>query len=145
MRTFAGASLVLFSLTLAGAADAGAISAVGAVKALDHVDQLRGVVGRADFDEGPTAGPVPRRVYADRGLSWQSGPLGAILPGCTSGGTAYPPDYGTFAYFPAPIAGGAAHSGQSSMYGGVATFSVPVTQVGLTASTNGTQYLTAWA
>ena len=80
MRTFAGASLVLFSLTLAGAADAGAISAVGAVKALDHVDQLRGVVGRADFDEGPTAGPVPRRVYADRGLSWQSGPLGAILP-----------------------------------------------------------------
>jgi MYXO-CTERM domain-containing protein len=58
---------------------------------------------------------------------------------------AWQPNYwSTPNYWPPPIAGGGTHTGQGSMFAGVATFSVTVTQVGLTASQNGTQYLTVW-
>lgn len=145
MRVLVGALLVVcFSCSLLGVANAGTLTAAGAVKALDDRAQIRGVVGTANFDEGPTTGLLPTGTYADRGLTWRTGPLRTILPGCVNDGTAHPPSYGTFAYFPDPIAGGGMHNGQSILYGGVVTFSVPVTQVGLTASTNGTQHLTAW-
>jgi hypothetical protein len=134
----------LFFFSLVGTANAGTITTAGAVKALTNVSQLFLVVGNGNFDEGPISGGVPAAIYASQGLTWQSGALSTILPGVANTGSAVLPQYGTFPYFPTPIAGGGTHVGQSNANAGVATFSVLITQVGLTASTNGTQYLTAW-
>jgi hypothetical protein len=142
MRKAILSGLCFFSLV--GTANAGTITAVGAVKALTNVSQMFLVVGNGNFDEGPTSGGVPANVYSAQGLTWQSGPMSSILPGVTNTGTATFPQYGTWTNFPAPIGGGGTHVGQSNNFAGVATFSVTITQVGLTASSNGTQYLTAW-
>lgn len=125
-------------------AEAGTITSVGAVTALTNINQMTNITGHGNFDEGPTSGVVPANVYASQGLTWQQGKLSTILPGCTNTGTAYYPNYATFSYFPQPIGGGGTATGQNNMFAGVATFSTIVTQVGLTASSNGTQYLTAF-
>ena len=143
MRHVLGASLVFLSLI--GTANAGTITAAGAVVALTNVTQMKGILGNGNFDEGPTMGAVPLNVYSAQGLTWQTGVLSTILPGCPNTGSAGTgPQYGTWNYVPGPIGGGGVHSGQSNNFAGVATFSVIVTQVGVTASSNGQQWLTAW-
>lgn len=134
--------------SIAGSASAGTITKVGAVKALTNTSQILGSLGAGNFDEGPTSGNVPLGVYSAQGLTWRTGALSTILPGVSNTGSAYQPQYVSEAtysgYFPAPIGGGGTHAGQFNFFAGVATFSVTVTQVGLTASKNGTQYLTAF-
>ena len=143
-KSTAVATFLALSL-LSAAAGAGTITATGAVKALTNVTQLHGVVGNGNFDEGPTSGAVPLGVYSAAGLTWQTGTLSTILPGCANTGAAGTgPQYGTWNYFPGPIGGGGVHNGQSNNFAGVATFSVTITQVGLVASTNGQQFLTVW-
>lgn len=133
---------------LAGTASAGTIDAMGAVDPLTDVSQLSGIVGTAPWEvTGGSTEPVPLNLYSAAGLTFHTGPLTAILPGVTTGGNASQPNASTSfsTYFPAPIGGGGTHSGRANaIYGGVGTFSVPVTQVGMTISRNGTQYLTAW-
>ncbi|PRP93191.1 hypothetical protein ENSA5_44580 [Enhygromyxa salina] len=127
-----------------GLAAAGNISSEGAVTALDNVNQLQGIVGTGDFNEG-NGGGVPANVYAGQGMTWQSGQLTVILPGSATGGSASIPSYQVNGdYFPEPIAGGGVADGTFAYHAGVVTFDQPITQVGLTASRNGTQYLTAW-
>jgi MYXO-CTERM domain-containing protein len=146
MRAVPFLAAFVVSSSAAGAAGAGTITAVGNVKALTDANQVLGVVGTGNFNEGPATGPVPLNVYSAQGLTWVEGLLSAALPGVTNTGTAVQPQY-TIQYdsfFPAPIKGQGTHTGAATLYAGVATFSVAVTQVGLTASFNGTQHLTVW-
>jgi hypothetical protein len=143
---------ILWSLALAGPTDhasAGIITAVGAVDALTDVSQLGSVIGQADFNGGTAFTPVPLGLYSPQGMTFHTGALSSILPGVTTGGGATSgPEYADLdsfgTVFPSPIAGGGEATGQITFLAGVATFSVPVTQFGLTASMNGTQYITAW-
>lgn len=142
------ASLVLVVFALCAlAASAGTIMAVGPVDPLTDVSQLSGVYGTAPWEvTGGSFEPVPLGLYSGLGLTFHTGPLSAILPGVTTGGSASQPNAATIfsSNFPAPIGGGGSHTGQSNAFGGVGTFSMPVTQVGMTISNNGAQYLTAW-
>ncbi len=147
MRTPIATALVFFSLI--GSAQA-SLTAVGAVKALTNINQVLGVVGTASFDEGPTSGNVPLNQYSAQGLTFALGSLSSILPGVTTpGSTIGPPQYGANAasVFPLPIGGGGTQIGQILSHpNGVATFSGGnITQIGLTASTNGDQFLTVWS
>ncbi len=146
MRTTIAAALVFLSLI--GSAQAGTVTAVGPVKALTDINQVLGLVGTASFDEGPTSGQVPLNQYSAQGLTWVAGNLPSALPGVTTPGSAFQPQYGAFLplRFPPPIGGGGTQIAQiSNGVGGVATFSGSnITQIGLTASTNGDQYLTVW-
>jgi hypothetical protein len=147
MRIVPFALTSLAVLSLGGAARAGTLTAVGNVQALNNIAQVIGIIGTGNFDEGPTIGSVPLNVYTPQGLTWISGSLSLALPGVTNTGTAFQPQYETgldSSYFPAPIKGGGTHTGAYTYFAGVAKFSVLVTQVGLTASENGTQYLTVW-
>ncbi len=127
-----------------GTCGSSTITAVGAVTALTAYGQMNVVDGIAEYDEGPTSGGVPLTQYASQGMTFHTGTLANVLSGVTTPGTASQPNYATFASFAAPICGGGWHIGQSNMYAGVATFDTFVDQVGLTASTNGSQYLTVW-
>lgn len=140
-------AVALALLAAAPAANAGTITAVGAVSALTDISQLTNVLGTADFDAYPVNANLPLTAYSGAGLTFHEGPLTAILPGVTTGGSASAPYLWNIpGYFPAPIAGGGTQSGNYPIYAGVATFApdLDVTQLGLTASSNGTQYLTAW-
>ncbi|WP_197041593.1 thrombospondin type 3 repeat-containing protein, partial [Chondromyces apiculatus] len=137
-------TLALPVLTAAGAAQAGTITSVGAVQALTHKNQIVGAIGSGNFDEGPTTGYVPSDVYASQHLVWQQGDFGGILQNCVTQGSTSRPAYTFYpSLFPNPTGGGA-HVGQAASGGHVARFTTKVTQVGLTASTNGQQFLTAW-
>ena len=145
MRTTITAALVFFSLL--GSAEASTLTAFGAVKALNATSQVLGLVGTASFDEGPTSGNVPLSQYTPQGMTFGVGNLSTILAGVTTPGVASNPIYTTpFAgLFPTPIGGGGVQVSQLDLFGGVATFTAStITQVGLTASTNGDQYLTVW-
>ncbi|HEY8375728.1 MAG TPA: hypothetical protein VIK91_04525, partial [Nannocystis sp.] len=126
-------------------AQAGSVTAEGNVTALTHIDQMGPILGTAHFDEGPVNGAVPLDAYAAQGMTFHVGALSQILPGVITPGNASQPQYRAdcATYFPAPQNGGAC-TAQHNVHAGVVTFSVDVTQVGLTASRNGTQYLTAW-
>jgi MYXO-CTERM domain-containing protein len=122
---------------------AGQLSVQGNVTLLDDVDQLQIVVGTADWNAGPE---IPANFYADQGMTLHEGPFDAILPGVMEVGMGVLP----FAldlmgvYFPGPIAGGGVAGGGSNIFGGVATFSDPITQFGAVGSTEGPQYITVW-
>ncbi|NVB37224.1 MYXO-CTERM sorting domain-containing protein [Pseudenhygromyxa sp. WMMC2535] len=133
-------------ITLApGLAHAGTITAQGNVTALDDVNQLQGIVGTADFDSGTSGASMSLTQYTAQGATWHTGALSDILAGVDEAGSASTPTYqNNFANFPAPIAGGGVAEGLYTYFGGAVTFSEPVTQVGLTAGKNGTQYLTVW-
>jgi MYXO-CTERM domain-containing protein len=129
---------------LTGIAHAGALLAQGNVTVIDNVNQMQGIVGTGDFNEG-MAGGVPAGVYAGEGMTWRSGLLTGILPGCVTPGSGTIPSYQTGNnYFPGPIGGGGVANGSFAYHAGVVTFDQAITQVGLVASRNGTQYLTAW-
>ena len=143
MRKAAILPLVFFSVI--GSAEAGTITKFGAVNALTNINQMISITGTAGFDEGPVSGGVPANTYVPLGMLFRTGLLTTILPGCSTLGSASIPSYSTGAYFPAPIAGGATANAVFNFHAGVVTFSVPVTQVGLTAGKNGSQFLTAWS
>ena len=140
-------SLPLASIVLlvSNVAWAGNITAQGAVTALDDVSQLDGIVGTASYDEGVGGQSVPLGQYTAQGMTFHIGALTAILPGVVAAGSASQPLYQAGNnYFPAPIAGGGVANGTFTYFGGAVTFDQPITQIGLTASRNGTQYLTVW-
>lgn len=153
-RWIVGVAAVAVMVVLDGTAHSSTISAVGNVDALTDVSQLGGVLGTADFNEGPHFTEIPLDQYAGEGLTFQTGLLSDMLPGVTTAGYALPSRYYNFSALSshfatdggAPIAGGGSADGFICMYGGAATFdsAMTVTQVGLTASTNNDQYLTAW-
>jgi hypothetical protein len=139
------ASVAILCGIFSASAPAGQITAQGSVSALTDVSQLSGIVGSADFNAGPANSQVPLSLYSAQGLTLHTGLLTSILSGVTTGGTASNPIFlDDSAFFPNPIAGGGSYSGLGDNRGGVATLSGVVTQFGLTAGTNGTQYLTAW-
>ena len=124
---------------------AGNVTAQGAVTALDDVNQMQGIVGSGAYNEA-NAGGVPLGIYSAQGMTFHTGLLTNVLPGVTTGGSASQPSYQPHSdsYFPQPIGGGGLHELSFAYYGGVVTFDQPVTQLGLTAGRNGTQYLTVW-
>ncbi|PRQ10059.1 MYXO-CTERM sorting domain-containing protein [Enhygromyxa salina] len=139
-----GSASCLAYFACIGLVHAGTLTAQGAVSVIDHTNEMQGVVGTGDFNEG-NGGGVPAAVYAGQGMTWRSGLLTAILPGCDTPGSATIPSYQVNgAYFPDPVAGGGVASGTFAFHAGVVTFDQAITQVGLVASRNGTQYLTAW-
>jgi hypothetical protein len=143
---FVGALLVAH-LTLGRCCSAGTITAVGHVTALTHVSQLGPIVGTGDFNEGSPLTQVPFNTYAASGLVMQGDnkEFSTILPGSVSNGLAFLPFYDDSSdRFPAPIGGGGTQSGPNANIGLVATFTISVTQFGLTLSRNGTQFITAW-
>ncbi len=142
------ALLITPFVTLAASdARAGTLSKHGAVQVLDHVSQLENVTGEANFDAGPHDSPVALDAYAEEGALFHLGPLSDALAGVETEGSANQPmfyDWVQLGYFPAPIAGGGQTGGLQTHFAGVVTFSETVTQFGLTASSSGPQYLTAW-
>ncbi|WP_050431981.1 thrombospondin type 3 repeat-containing protein [Chondromyces crocatus] len=144
-RSILVAVTALPGVATATVAWAGTVTPMGNVQALTHIDQMIGIVGRGNFDEGPTSGYVPNDVYAAQGLIWRTGQLNQILPGCTTPGAGQTPTYsdGFKQYFPNP-GGGGSQIGQHALLSHIARFSVTITQVGLTASSAGPQYLTIW-
>ncbi|WP_050431980.1 thrombospondin type 3 repeat-containing protein [Chondromyces crocatus] len=143
-RRLLAAAVALPGIATVSTAWAGTVSAVGSVQALTHIDQMVDVIGKGNFDEGPTSGSVPADVYAAQGLIWQAGSFGTILPGCVSQGQASLPAYTPpGGMFPNPANGGT-QVGNVGMHSHVARFNRPVTQVGLTAGMNGQQYLAVW-
>lgn len=144
MRPLASVAVALVALT-PSIATAGTILAKGNVVALQNVAEMGPIMGTANFDEGPTNGPVPVNTYTPMGMTFHKGLLSQILPGVTTMGGALGPNYATNAnnYFPMTMGGGV-QALQIQNLGGVATFTGPVTRVGLTASKNGKQYLTVW-
>lgn len=136
---------MLASLGISTTAYAGTITAQGNVTALDDVSQLQAIVGTATFNEGVQGQNMPLDTYAAQGATWHTGALSSILPGVTEPGSASAPLYfNNASYFPQPIAGGGVYEGVHTFFGGAVTFDQDITQVGLTASQNGTQYLTVW-
>ncbi len=135
-----GAALTL----VAGRALAGDIAAVGNVVPLDHIDQMVVLDGVAEFDEQGSGTLVSLTQYKPLGMRFGTGAFATILPGVMQAGDAYQAQRQGFQfYFPSPQGGGF-QNGVPVMFAGVVTFSQKVTQVGLTASTNGNQYLTVW-
>ncbi|MEO7328350.1 MAG: hypothetical protein ABI193_07215, partial [Minicystis sp.] len=141
MKKTIAATLVFFSLI--GTAEAGTITAQGAVVALSNVNQMIGIVGTAAFNEGPVSGDIPLGLYTPQGMTFKIGAFNTILAGVVQSGTATQPQYTTFA-FAMPVAGGGVATGANNLFAGVATFTGNITQVGLTAGQNGTQYWTVW-
>lgn len=120
------------------------ITPYGAVSALTNISQLANTNGLADFNVG-TPGNINLEEYASQGLHFHTGSLSTILSGVSTPGAASNPAAGDWSlWFPGPIGGGGAIDGLQNNFAGVATFDYDVTQVGLTASKNGSQHLTAW-
>jgi hypothetical protein len=91
-------------------------------------------------------GLVPPNTYSGLGfnLAADSASFSSILPGNVSTGTAKALATGPYSSYFSSITGGGSQSGNAGADGPVGTFSIPVTQVGVTFSSNGTLYLTAW-
>jgi hypothetical protein len=133
----------------------GTISTVGDVLALTDTNQLQNIYGTATFNEGSHRTAIPLGIYSDIGMTFHLGQMSEILPGVdpttAKGGSGvtspdWVPSYGLFPeYFPNPVNGGGIAEGMASFHAGVVTFNVPVTQFGLTASSNDTTtYITVW-
>lgn len=121
------------------------ITSVGAVTALTDINQMKGNLFTADFNGGSSFGLIDLDRYADQGMTLHSGLLAEALPGViTPGGMSSPYYTNTSVYFPEPILGGGSSNGTAIRYQRVATFDISISQFGLTASRNGSQFLTAW-
>lgn len=125
-------------------AAAGTITAQGNVVALDNINQMLSIDGTANFDGTPGT-QVPLDAYDAEGLNFFTGPLTNILAGVTTAGSASQAQYSVNDpnRYPNPM-GGATHDNEHNFFAGVGKFNDTVTQVGLLASNNGTQFLTAW-
>lgn len=127
-------------------AQAGTATAQGDVLVLTDISSMVAASTPVDFNDGASFTQMPLDAYQDQGFTWHTGELSTILSGVSAPGTVFNPLYadGTDDYFPAPIEGGGSADGIAMWFGGAVTFDSVVTQVGLTISANGTQYLTAW-
>lgn len=136
--------MLIAGLTLSASASAGLITSHGAVTALTDINQLD-IYGTADFNNNGVSGNIALNSYSAFGLTFHTGTLTSALAGVTASGSATTPyATNTSQYFPGTIAGGGSYDGLGNYHAGVATFSHAVTQIGLTASRNGSQYLTVW-
>lgn len=126
------------------ACDNADVLAQGSVSALTAPAQMSNIEGQAEFDEGPVTGALPLDTYAVDGMTFEVGLLSDILTDVTAGGTAVNPEYSEAGAFGVPSCGPGRVVAQHVALGGVATFANTVTQVSLTASGEGTRYLTAW-
>lgn len=149
--------LVLLVIVTSQHVFAGTVTSVGSVNALT-VSQLGHILGTADFNDACCYAPVPSDRYATSGMILQGVPgnssndvlfsnansFSTIFPGIVSAGHAVLPAYEVATGLFPPPQGGGQQTGAYAIYGLVATFSVPVTQFGLTLSKNGVQYITAW-
>jgi MYXO-CTERM domain-containing protein len=146
MRRAKLVSLAIFTacVSISPGAFAGQLSVQGNVTLLDDVDQLSNVVGTADFNGG--VAPIPFDFYTAQGMTLHEGSFDSILPGVTEVGTATQPFFFNLmgGYFPGPIAGDGVADDANNLFGGVVTFSDPITQFGAVGSTEGTQYITVW-
>ncbi len=123
---------------------AGQVNAEGNVTIISDRSSFSENASVANFDDGPIGGQFPMNLFESGHLVFQEGQFSSILPGTTSRGFARRPRYinrrDAFEN----------HGGQTNSLGtqcqfcGVATFDKSVTRVGLIASKNGTQFLTAW-
>jgi hypothetical protein len=152
---------VLFAFGLVGwvnSTHAGVITAAGSVTAITHRSQFGMVLGQADFGAGhATYSSVPPNTYAgsglilhgangyDDGIENDAVSLASIVPGVTSVGYAILAAYEDTPSLFTPIAGGGTRSGNNATYSFTGSFTVPITQFGLTLSKNGVQYITAWS
>ncbi len=127
-----------------GSCDAGTLVTQGNVTALSSTLQLANIVGEASFDEGPTSGVIPLDQYAAQGMTLEADALSNLLAGVSEAGTASNPEYATTGNFIAPACGHGTIEDQHASHGAVATFSTPVTQLGLTISTEAKRYITTW-
>lgn len=139
------AAIVLASSGLFAAnASAGIVTTQGAVTALTDISQFTTtILGSADFEGVPVYSSIPVDAYASTGLTFLDG---SFSVGSTTGIATAPQARDNTIYFPSPIGGGGSQTGNYAYFAGVAAFAadLAVTQFGLTASRNGTQYLTAW-
>lgn len=120
------------------------VTASGEVQILDHVGMMGPLLGTATFDEGPAGAPVPLDAYVAQGMQLHTGPLVDILPGVIVTGNASAPVYADVAGpFTDPVWGGIA-SGVYARGGAVATFTAPVTQVGVIAGNESPQFFSIW-
>jgi hypothetical protein len=135
--------LAVIVAALVRPASAGIITAQGGVTALTDISEM-GTFVTADFNL--PNGAAPLNTYSGLGFTLAPGSVSfsSILPGIMSAGTTSPlqiTDPNSF--FPS-FTGGGSKSGKIGWLGLVGTFSTPVTQVGVTFSSNGNLYLTAW-
>jgi len=143
-------ALVSFATSALVSAQAGNITAHGSVTALTDVSQLKGIKGLATFDLGlPEWSNVPLDAYAASGMVFLGdGLFDSFGLGVTEPGFSITPIVAStdvfIGAFPEPIAGGGTTSGLFGLHAGVVKFTTLVTQVGLTASRNGDQFLVAW-
>lgn len=135
-------SAAVVSFAWVGAAQAGSLTAQGAVTALTNQNQMGPLQGTATFDD--VNGNIPGGQYTPMGMTLNNGSLMTILPGSNTPGnaqTGFTQPVG--GYFPAPQNGGVATT-NCAFLTGVATFTGDVTQFGMTASRNGQQFVTVW-
>ncbi|MDE0882863.1 MAG: hypothetical protein OSB21_09725, partial [Myxococcota bacterium] len=125
---------------------AGTINAQGNVRSLPNASAILdgGHLGTADWSAYCTNGQQAN-TYAEQGLTIHYGNLQQIRPGLENQGVvarmSCRPNPGN--YFPNPQNGGAG-AAHNVWFCPVGTFSQTVNQVGLTAGSNGTQYLVAY-
>jgi hypothetical protein len=144
----AAVALTLGLCLSAHVARAGTITSFGAVTALTNVSQLGVITGSADFTFAGADGAIPLGQYSAQGMTFQIGSLPSILPGIAATGTGVQPRFGDESVFgsglfPSPAGGGVGNF-DFQYLGGIATFSTPITQFGLTFSRNSVQYITAF-
>lgn len=145
MKTLRTIGLGLAAVVTPSAAVAGTITAQGNVVAIVDRNAFGPVQGTASFDGYPDNTAIPLDAYAGAGMTFQVGSFATIFPGAQGAGDAYQPyAQPPSTLFPAPIGGNGVQQGSVNYFAGVARFSGTVTRVGLTASRNGTQYLTVW-
>ncbi|MBI5503451.1 MAG: hypothetical protein HY899_01510 [Deltaproteobacteria bacterium] len=127
-------------------ADAATVTAQGAVTALTNVSEMGLTPAEARFDEpGVSAGdPIPVGLYSGVGLTFRVTNFATIGIQDRSGTPGSPQYLDPSDHFPLPIGGGASQTGLGCRTCGVASVTGSRTRIGLTASRNGTQYLTVW-
>lgn len=137
-------AMLVAGLTLSASASAGLITSHGAVTALTDISQVD-IYGTADFNNNGVTGNIALNSYSSFGLTFHAGTLTSALAGVTASGSSVAPlAIDNSSNFSGTIAGGGSYDGLGNYFAGVATFSHAVTQIGLTASRNGSQYLTVW-
>lgn len=140
--------LLIITIGLYNPLYAGLITAQGSVTALNNINQINDQIGLITFDEpGSVSGSqIVQDFYTEsHGLTYHDGALSSILPGVTTPGNASPSRIVSSSSLNGPILGGASASGNAARPGAaVFAENLDVTQIGLTAGTNGTQYLVAW-
>lgn len=139
--------LTVLSAALPHPVGAASMVTQGPVGLLTDVSEMGLNPSEARFDEvGVVAGdPIPLDLYGSLGLTFQNQQFATIGIQDRAGWPSWAPHYiGPGSSFGPPIAGGGSQTGLVCETCGVATVTGGPTRFGLTASGNGTQYLTVW-